>query len=299
VIAVVVVNFNSAETISRGIAVDGLERCSTVIVVDNASSESDRMRLISLAEGRGWTVVVSPTNRGFGAGCNLGASKALALGATEIVFLNPDARIDPENLKRLASRCAENAVVISPRIELPSGKAWFEGGLIDRRIGHARHLRRSEVGSIAVEWLSGACLCVSADVFTEVGGFSESYFLYWEDVDFCTRARLIGTRTEVDHSIVAVHEVGGTQLETGKSLVYYSMNVRNRAVFARRFYSVFTRIRWLMLTPAYILMLGRAGGVTHSVRSLGRWILGSAIGVWLSVWQIDRSKSLGGVQRGR
>lgn len=43
-----------------------------------------------------------------------------------------------------------------------------------------------------VDWVIGACILMSRDVYNKVGGLDESYFMYAEDMDFCTRVHLAG-----------------------------------------------------------------------------------------------------------
>ena len=48
---------------------------------------------------------------------------------------------------------------------------------------------RSPGGSLAVDWLSGACMLGRADALRAVGRLRQRYFLYWEDADLCRRLR--------------------------------------------------------------------------------------------------------------
>jgi len=55
-------------------------------------------------------------------------------------------------------------------------------------------------------WLAGMFLCMPSRVFADLGGMDERYFLYFEDVDFCSRARLRGYRLFVDKGVRVVHQ---------------------------------------------------------------------------------------------
>ena len=87
---VVIVTYNSAEYLPR--VLGSLPDWVDVIVIDNASSDDSA----ELARSAGVTVVANDVNAGFAAACNQGAS----LGDADFVlFLNPDATIDGDNLE--------------------------------------------------------------------------------------------------------------------------------------------------------------------------------------------------------
>jgi GT2 family glycosyltransferase len=79
---------------------------------------------------------------------------------------------------------------------------------------------------------------VTARLWRSVGGFDESYFLYWEDVDLSHRVLAAGGSLEVCADATAVHSEGGTQggehatAGEPKSATYYFYNIRNRMLFA-------------------------------------------------------------------
>jgi GT2 family glycosyltransferase len=62
--------------------------------------------------------------------------------------------------------------------------------------------------SVAVDWVSGACMLGRRDALEAVGGFDEGYFMYWEDADLCRRLRARGFEVRYVPAAVAVHLVG-------------------------------------------------------------------------------------------
>jgi hypothetical protein len=60
--------------------------------------------------------------------------------------------------------------------------------------------------SIFPEWISGIFLYMRAELFRTLGGLDDGYWLYFEDVDFCTRARLAGYRLMVDARVKVIHQ---------------------------------------------------------------------------------------------
>jgi hypothetical protein len=71
-------------------------------------------------------------------------------------------------------------------------------------------------------------------VIEEVGSFDESFFIYWDDVDWCTRVRNAGYRLKVFPELRSWHK-GGIQTATSTVPTYY--NVRNRVRFFSRYRS--------------------------------------------------------------
>jgi GT2 family glycosyltransferase len=73
----------------------------------------------------------------------------------------------------------------------------------------ARNLMgRAATEPLRVDWVSGACLMTSRELFERMGGLDESFFLYWEDADYCGRAALAGRATTYLPEVSVKHEVG-------------------------------------------------------------------------------------------
>lgn len=240
-LAIVVVNYGSSELLALNLtSVEEAIPDAVVIVVDSFSGDEERRRVSALAEERAWRSVLLDENLGFGGGVNRGVALALENGCEDFLILNPDASIDALSVERLRARLRDDRLAIAaPIVRTPAGVAWFAGADVSLEDGTMRSwARRAEVPLVDAEpWLSGACLLATAEVWDAVGGFNESYFLYWEDVDLSHRVLAAGGSLHLVRDAVAVHDEGGTQeASTGggraKSEGYYYYNIRNRLLFA-------------------------------------------------------------------
>lgn len=242
-LAVVVVNYGSSALVESnlGATADDAEPAH-VVVVDNYSTPQERDRISELCARRGWDLVAPADNTGFGTGMNIGARRAFELGATELLLLNPDARIDAASVDALRAAVAgPGCIMASPIVRSPDGRVWFGGLDLYLDDGTVRGIRRRADFPSAerIEWLSGACLWITREVWDLVGGFDDGYFLYWEDVDLSARLLAAGGEVVVVRDAVAWHDEGGThrgadQRSEAKSATYYYYNIRNRMLFAAR-----------------------------------------------------------------
>ncbi|MEO7016879.1 MAG: glycosyltransferase family 2 protein [Leifsonia sp.] len=276
--AVVVVNYESTSLLSRNLVrlsrrAEGL----TVVIVDNSGTSAERNAAVELAEREGWAIVSPGANLGFGLGMNMGVARAAEGGATRFLLLNPDAVIEPADAERLFARVAADPLtLISPRVLRPDGSTWFAGAdvsLADGRMSSAA--RRPQPPERRTEpWLSGACLCVSAELWGRVGGFADDYFLYWEDVELSHRVLAVGGALGVAGDAVAEHAEGGTQQSgdehdsPAKSDGYYYYNIRNRLLFAARNLTTDDLLAWRRTSTSVAWEILLQGGRRQFLRSL-------------------------------
>ena len=272
-LGVVVVNYGSSDLLRRNLAdAQTLGDDVRVVVVDNRSTAAERSAVTELARQRGWDLVPSPGNPGFGAATNAGIARARELGCATFCCLNPDAVVTPEVLAELRrASLADPAALLAPRLVDSSGQTVFAGstvGLRDGRTGSRTGTARSR-GPVE-DWLTGACLVISAEMVDRTGGYAEDYFLYWEDVDLSHRVQAAGGHLVVRHDMVAVHDEGGTQGERrgpAKSDLYYRYNCRNRLLFAARNLGRRDLLRWVVRTPVTSWEILLRGGRRQLLRS--------------------------------
>lgn len=263
--AIVVVNYGASALLEANLTPEAVAASGCLVVVtDNFSCPAERAAITALCAARGWHLVPRDGNDGFGAGVNRGVEAALALGADVFVALNPDAVADGAVLAELVDqvRSAPDALV-APLITTSQGGSFFRGAQVSMRTGRIRTgWSDDDADPEWRNWLTGACLAYSARVHRALGGMTEDYFLYWEDVDFSRRAADFGFRLVLRRDLTIVHDEGGThgvRPERAKSPLYYFYNTRNRLLFGSRL-APRARRSFLAATPAESRRIFLRGG---------------------------------------
>lgn len=203
-------------------------------------------------------LVENRDNYGFAGGNNTGIILALADPACHWVFiLNNDTEIEPYALRRLQEKAESDralavvgaTLVFHDRPETVQGL----GARYDRKGARANTLFAGgklaalpsvEKIELEMEYVIGAAMFINADVLRRIGGLSEDYFLYYEELDFSQRL-LPGERLGWAPEAVIRHKVGGS-IGTGRAnarasntSIYYDHRSKTR----------FYRTYWPELTP--------------------------------------------------
>jgi hypothetical protein len=217
-----IVSWNCREPLRRCLASLREARCAAV-VVDNASS--DGACGMVAREFPEVALLPQTANLGFAAGTNLAVRRALADGAERVLLLNPDTVLPVETLPALEARLASDPELgaVAPAIVRPDGSAQPYAFGADPslpyllRRGANRLFRRralhdwADPNESAPDWLTGACVLARAEVFSRDGLYlDESYFLYFEDNDWCLRLRRRGWRLLRVPTVRCVHEGGAS-----------------------------------------------------------------------------------------
>jgi N-acetylglucosaminyl-diphospho-decaprenol L-rhamnosyltransferase len=241
-LTIVVVTYDARDDLAR--MLDSLTAAPPlvpheIVVVDNASTDGAP----ELVRSR------FPQIRVIAAGSNVGFAKANNIGIRStasdlILLLNPDTIVPPGAIDRLTARLDESpeVAVIGPRVvdergdpELSIGgpvNPWREAGRkallsLDAR-GHAlarRWIKRRVGEERAVEWVTGACLLVRRADAEAVGLLDERYFLYLEDVDFCTAVRARGRRVLFSPVAQIVHLRGRSGAGDGGRAAWHASHL--------------------------------------------------------------------------
>jgi GT2 family glycosyltransferase len=187
-----------------------------VVVVDNHSPPHPLLR--KLRRLRGVSLRRWGRNRGFARAANEGCR--LSRG-NWFLLLNPDVSVAPGFLDEAVALADELAAsdpragVIGLRLRdsdgglQPSSGPFptLAGTLAGLALPRARRRCRAVRGRRrrAVAWVTGCGLLVRRDCFEDLGGLDERFFLYYEDVDFCRRARARGWTVWHEPRLQATH----------------------------------------------------------------------------------------------
>lgn len=221
--AIVILNYNGEEMLKRFLPSVLTNSDYPVIIADNASTDKsldflDRrypeIQIIALKE-----------NTGYAGGYNEALQQLSGL-YEYYILLNSDVEVTPLWDLKLIDFLEHNPFYVSvqPKILSVDNKGYFEyagagGGFIDY-LGYpycrGRVFDSIEKDSgqyndtIEVDWTSGACMAIKADVFHEFQGFDARFFAHMEEIDLCWRMRLGGYNIAYLGKVEVRHLGGGT-----------------------------------------------------------------------------------------
>ncbi|MGH3565066.1 MAG: glycosyltransferase family 2 protein [Pseudonocardia sp.] len=266
---------------------DSLPSRLPVVIVDNAHGVDG---LPDVASARPATRYLDGPGAGFAAGANLGARSSQY---DTIIFVNPDSSPTLAQLDSLAAELDHDAhlAAVSAITVLPDGRVEIGVGgwepTVRRALVHAvgAHKLFPTAGlwarpapgrPIELDWLSGACMAVSRQLFCDLGGFDERFYVYNEDVAFGRQIREAGLRQMVRTDLLVPHLGGGSgegksrmvQLRAASLLQYVRRhNSRSRLEAMRLVLTSGTLGRYLLF-----ILLRRHGAARENAAYLrGLW----------------------------
>lgn len=240
IVSVVLVNFRQTEkTLCCLHKLDEMSvKPDFIVVIDNLSSDESRSSLQTINLSTPVHFIFNKENLGFAAACNQGIRESIARQKdTFIWLLNNDTLPDYRALEKLLDKSLEvGAGITGSLIKKPNEE--FSGGVgrIHPFFGSVRRPRTPE--DISFNYVEGSSFLISPRCLSQVGLLSEDYFLYFEETDYCVRARKQGFSVAWATESVVVHDIGsstGGDLGLGKVPYFIDcLSVRNRIHFARK-----------------------------------------------------------------
>jgi GT2 family glycosyltransferase len=199
------------------------------------------------------SIICTDKNLGYGGGNNVGIKYLLGSEVDYILILNNDMKLFPSTLNKMWFALKENrhAGAIGCDIfdmntgkQLPTGKMnyWLGVHFLIRFSKKAKGVQETN-------FIPGCALLVKKDVFIDVGGFNEQYFLYADDIEFCHKVKEYGWKLimNLDAKILAkVSDSSGGH----RNPLYYYFVVRNTLYFISH------ELKSIQRTVAAIAFLG-------------------------------------------
>ena len=213
-----------------------------IVLVDNGSTDGtvDEVHLlfpnvITLQTGE---------NLGYAGGNNVGIVWALNNAFDYILLLNNDTIVDSELLTAFAHtarRLDRNNCVLGAKIyyfDRPK-KIWFFGGRWKISISDFEHIGIEQddgpdfASEIQCDYITGCALFASSNIFRSVGLLDENFFLYYEEADWCYRAKAQGSTCFVNPNAKLWHKVSSSFGGSNSPLITYFAS-RNRLLWVSK-----------------------------------------------------------------
>jgi GT2 family glycosyltransferase len=227
-VAVVIVNYNGERLLPECLAALRAQTLAPaeVVVADNGSRDGSLALLRAHHPNVG--VLELGRNHGFAGGANRGVA---ATRAPWVCVLNSDATPAPDWLERLtaAPRSATTWALGSVLVSASSGRIESAGDQYDPA-GFAYKLLRDRplsdlpADTYPVFAAPGAAPVFRRDVFEQLGGYEERFFLYYEDVDLAFRAVLAGYHALLVPDALVTHRLGATTRSHARARFYVARN---------------------------------------------------------------------------
>lgn len=222
---VVIVNYNAGEALQA--AVDSVLACKQLkvrcILVDNASSDNSLAFLAEYPYKR-VKLLRNTRNYGFAVAVNQGAA---VVQTDFFLLLNPDTVVSEQALQGLLLAACESSkagvlgcLIVNPdgseqrgcRRDMPTPLLTLAHGLRLQNIFPALEFNHTQRPlpdqAMPVPAISGACMLIRRTAHEQIGGFDESFFLHFEDLDYCARLAHADWQVLFVPSVVITHQQG-------------------------------------------------------------------------------------------
>lgn len=212
-----------------------------IIVVDNNSTDNSKN---ILEKDKRIHFIETNENGGFAKGNNIGIKYAIENNAQYIILLNNDTEIEENAISILVQAAEKDSSVgiVGSRIMYFDNKELINycGGKIDWLKGatiHENYKRKyidKGINYKYTEFITGCCMLIKREVIEKIGYLPEEYFMYYEDTDYCVKAKENGYKLGLCEDSVIYHKVS---VSSGGENSPFSIKWgnRNRLVFINKY----------------------------------------------------------------
>jgi len=288
-LAVVIVNYKTPRMVIDCVRsllpeLQGID--AQVVIVDNLSGDDSVPSIQAWLDDQALPaslvrLLESPGNLGFSGGNNVGIR---AVSANYYLLLNSDTLVRPGAIQTLLETAEKfpDAGIVSPKLVGVTGEVQMSCFKFHRPLGELvdtaqtsiiDRLLRPFVIRIPVladvvesEWTSFACVLVRKQVFDEVGLLDDQFFMYFEDVEFCYRARAAGWMIVHNPATEIVHIHGGSSA--------IEENLRARKRLPKYFYESRTRYFYVLFGRGGLLVANLSCLVGLCIAALRKFLQG-------------------------
>ena len=296
-VAVGIVNFNTRAHLAGCLDSVLTEQPDEIVVIDNASTDGS----VEFVQKNYPTVAIhaNQENRGYGAAANQAVARCRS---DYVLLLNGDTSVMPQTLRALTTHMDRHpqAVVIGPLLRGPNGSvqqsyfpfpgtlAWLlENEPISWLLPYLPVARERFLcltppsAERVVPWVVGAALLIRRVAFEAVGGFDETFFMYFEEIDLCLRLRARHGEVHFTPAGTVIHIGGASTSQFRKAMLV--AHFRSSLRYYRRHCSAPARAFWTFLMRLKMVIRLARDSVRLVVESdpARRAVLLQQVGAWV------------------
>lgn len=227
-----------------------------ILVVDNGSTD-DSVKSVKNLRVKELRVLRNQKNLGFAKGNNIGIKCAHKNKADLVLLLNQDTIVSKNSLLPLLKNSAD---IVSPVIRFKRKGKWIYdyGGKINWNFGKTWHQESATYQFQKIflpDYVSGCCMLIKKPVWEKIGLLEKKYFLYFEDVDYCLRAKKSGFIVATEPKSVIFHNLVETNKKTLKQNFHL---VKSNLFFINDYISIWKKplayLYWLLISVKILLL---------------------------------------------
>ena len=250
-VSIILVNFNGGRTVLnclRSLFLQTCDLCYEVFIVDNASTDGSAKKIRNTFPEV--FLIENPTNAGYSCACNqairVSKGKTVILLNSDTILMNNAVRMMMDFFEKNSKAGIAGCMLLNEdgTYQKSAGgvrsivnewkEKWVRTGL-DRQMQTAWKIEERFSRNIqSVDWVSGAFLMIRRSVINRIGLLDERMFLFFEDIEWCTRARKAGYEVLYNPHVRVMH-LGGKSIAHNevKSLLEYR---RSQLLFYKTHY---------------------------------------------------------------
>lgn len=229
-----------------------------IIIVDNNSNDGSAESFVKLLKGT--KLIVNSKNLGWSGGNNVGIKYALKNHADAVLLLNNDTIIEKNCIDHIIEKLflEKEIGIVSPKVyEFGKKKVIANAGSFmrtHRYFGYEKGSGEIDKGQYdrirKTDYVAGTAMMIKKEVFEKTGILDENYFLYYEDVDLCYRAKKKGFHCTFVQNAIVYHRNAATAKLNSPLHHYY--NTRNHYLFVEKHAPIIVKLREFLRTPKTI-----------------------------------------------
>ncbi len=230
-----------------------------IIIVENGSKDDSYIKLKGFCKDE--ILINSEENLGFAGGNNLGIERALNDNAEYVLLLNNDTTVNEQFLTKLVDAFSydSNVGIVGCKINYYSQPniVNYAGGEIDWNKFTTYFYRTDELDDKDEEikeitFVSGCAMMINRSVIEKIGMLDHSYFMYYEDTDYCAKALDGGFKLLYQPKSVIYHKISSSSGGDLSPFVLY-WSTKNRQKFKNKFSNHLSKSKLLYFNIFYAI----------------------------------------------